>query len=251
MDRSIQEVSRLAGVTSRTMRHYGDVGLLKPSRIGTNGYRDYDDGALVRLQRIRLLRGLGLGLPAIADVLAGEQDSAKALRGHLAWLHQEQVRLARQIASVEDTVNRLEGGEQLMAENMFSGFDHTQYREEVEERWGKDAYAYGDAWWRSQSDAERQEFRAHSSKLGADWTAAASSGVRPDSAQAQALAQRHFDWLSGVPGTPRPGDTPSKEYFEGLGDMYVADPRFGANYGGQAGAEFVRDAMKVYAERNL
>ena len=44
---------------------------------------------------------------------------------------------------------------------------------------------------------------------------------------------------------------PTKEYFLGLAEMYVADERFGANYGGQAGAEFVRDAMTVYAERNL
>ncbi|HEY8281923.1 MAG TPA: TipAS antibiotic-recognition domain-containing protein, partial [Leifsonia sp.] len=40
-------------------------------------------------------------------------------------------------------------------------------------------------------------------------------------------------------------------YLTGLGDMYVADPRFGANYGGVEGATFVRDALRVYADRNL
>ncbi|MFE7651143.1 MerR family transcriptional regulator [Streptomyces phaeoluteigriseus] len=67
-DWSIQEIARLAGTTSRTLRHYDDIGLLPPSRIAANGYRHYDGEALVRLQRILLLRELGFGLPQIADV---------------------------------------------------------------------------------------------------------------------------------------------------------------------------------------
>ena len=123
MDWSIQEIAKLAGTTSRALRHYDDIGLLEPSRIGSNGYRYYDGAALVRLQRILLLRELGLGLPAIADVLAGETAETRALAGHLGWLRQEQDRLARQIASVERTIEALEGGEEIMAKDMFDGFD--------------------------------------------------------------------------------------------------------------------------------
>jgi DNA-binding transcriptional MerR regulator len=261
-DWSIQEIARLAGTTSRTLRHYDDVGLLPPSRIAHNGYRHYDEAALVRLQRILLLRELGLGLPQIAEVLgpstgsgaqaAGRQSEESALETHLALLREEQNRLARQIASVENTINALKGGEELMAENMFDGFDHTQYKEEVEERWGKEAYAKSDAWWRSKSKAERAEWQQRVSQLGKDWQDAAARGLRPDGDEAQALAQRQFDWLRDIPGTPGGGAAgPTKEYFLGLGEMYVADPRFAANYGGQAGAEFVRDAMRAYAEREL
>lgn len=71
MDWSIQDIARLSGTTSRTLRHYDDIGPPKPSRVGTNGYRYYDEHALTRLQRILLLRELGLGLPAIAEVLEG------------------------------------------------------------------------------------------------------------------------------------------------------------------------------------
>ena len=66
-DWSIQEIARLVGTTSRTLRHYDEIGLLPPARIAANGYRHYDEAALVRLQRILLLRELGLGLPAIAE----------------------------------------------------------------------------------------------------------------------------------------------------------------------------------------
>ncbi|MFB6610881.1 MerR family transcriptional regulator [Agromyces sp. NPDC056379] len=252
MDWSIQEIAKLAGTTSRTLRHYDDIGLLPPTRIGSNGYRRYDDAALVRLQRILLLRELGLGLPAIGEVLDREASAPHALRSHLEWLRGEQDRLARQIASVEHTIGALEGGERLMAENMFDGFDHTRYKEEVEERWGTDAYAKSDAWWRSMSADEKAEWQQRMSQLGRDWIAAYERGVDPAGDEAQALAQRQFDWLRGIPGTPGGGGAgPSKEYFLGLAEMYVADERFGANYGGRAGAEFVRDAMTAYAEREL
>ncbi|WP_029263698.1 MULTISPECIES: MerR family transcriptional regulator [unclassified Microbacterium] len=255
-DWSIQEIARLAGTTSRTLRHYDDIGLLPPSRIASNGYRHYDGQALVRLQRILLLRELGLGLPQIAEVLERERGEASALETHLALLREEQTRLARQIASVESTITALRGGENLMAENMFDGFDHTQYKEEVEDRWGKKAYADSDRWWRGMTDAERADWQQRVSDLGRDWIAAAESGIDPASAEAQDVARRHVEWLTGIPGTPAAvpgGDT--KAYVIGLGEMYVADPRFGANYatssGGTDGAEFVRDALRIYAEANL
>lgn len=251
MDWSIQEIAKLAGTTSRTLRHYGDVGLLMPSRIGSNGYRYYDEHALVRLQRILMLRDLGLGIPAIADVLAGQRDDGQALRAHLDWLQQERRRIDRQIESVERTITALEGGEQLMAENMFDGFDHSQYKEEVEQRWGEKAYADSDRWWRSKSDAERTEFQEAAGRLIADWKDAAARGIAPDGDEAQALAKRQAEWLSSIPGTPGAGTAPVKEYFTGLAEMYVADERFAATYGGSESASFVRDAMLEYAERNL
>lgn len=252
MDWSIQDIARLSGTTSRTLRHYDDIGLLKPSRVGTNGYRYYDEDALATLQRILLLRELGLGLPAIADVLAAPTRHADALRSHLDWLRKEKERFDRQIGAVEKTITGMEGGEQLMAEDMLDGFDHTQYKEEVEERWGKDAYARSDSWWRSLTAKDKAEWQAAQRALAADWTSAAESGIDPASDEAQALAQRHFEWLRGIPGTPGGGTTgPTKEYFTGLGEMYVADARFGANYGGRHGAEFVRDAMSEYAKRHL
>ena len=252
MDWSIQDIARLAGTTSRTLRHYDDVGLVTPSRIGANGYRYYDADALVRLQRVLLLRDLGLGIPAIAEVLAGQRDDTAALRTHLDWLSHERERLARQYASVERTIRELEGGERPMAEDMFDGFDHTQYQEEVVERWGKGAYASSDAWWRAMSDEECAAWKAKLALLGSDWIEAAQSGADPASDEAQALARRQFEWLRGIPGTPGGGAAgPTREYFEGLADMYVADERFAANYGGTEGATFVRDAMRLFAKRNL
>ncbi|SDP23419.1 DNA-binding transcriptional regulator, MerR family [Arthrobacter sp. ok909] len=258
MDWSVQQIAKLAGTTGRTLRHYDDIGLLKPSRTGHNGYRYYGPDSLVRLQRILLLRDLGLGLPAIVDVLAGQTDAEYALGRHLEWLQQEQERLGRQIASVRHTIEALQTGGKIMAEEMFDGFDHTRYREEVQQRWGKDAYATSDAWWRGMQAEEKAAWQEQSRQLGTDWRAAAESGVTADSVQAQDLARRHVEWLRGIPGTPAAPAAGTavavpdiKGYMTGLGEMYVADPRFAANYGGAEGAAFVRDALRIYAETRL
>jgi DNA-binding transcriptional MerR regulator len=244
---SIQEIAKAAGITSRTLRHYQAAGLLQPSRVGHNGYRFYDGASLLTLQRILLLRRLGLGLPEIGKVLQGGTDTVAALRGHLEVLLEERDRLERRITSVRRTIETTERGGQLMPEDMFDGFDHTQYRDEVEQRWGKEAYARGDRWWRSLGEDGRRAWLQHSKQLQGDWIAAAASGTGPGSEAAQDLARRQFDWLAGANG----GQEVSYQYFTGLGGMYVADPRFGANYGGEAGAGFVRDAMKIYADRHL
>ena len=240
MDWSIQEIAKIAGTTSRTLRHYGDIGLLPPPH---------------RPQRLPLLRP-GRARAAAADpaaarararaapigeVLDRRDDAGSALTGHLAWLRQEQDRLARQIVSVQLTIDALRGGERLMAEDMFDGFDHTQYKDEVEERWGKKAYADSDRWWRGMSADEKAAWKQRSADLGRDWIAAAESGIAPDSAEAQALARRHVEWLTGIrhPGTPAAGSR-RRAGRQGVRHRPRRDvrrrPRFGANYGGDGGS---------------
>ncbi|MBD7994345.1 MerR family transcriptional regulator [Arthrobacter sp. Sa2CUA1] len=246
----VQEVARLAGTTSRTLRHYDAVGLLPPSRVGSNGYRYYDQAALIRLQRILLLRELGLGLDGISAVLERGADTVSALRTHLEWLRKDRDRLGRQIASVQRTITALEEGKEIMPEKAFDGFDHTEYKEEVEQKWGSEAYARSDEWWRTMDDGERAQWQAETAALGQAWTEAAAQGTDPTGPAAQGLAARHIEWLTGVPGAPTDPANLSG-YVRGLADMYVADPRFAANYGGPDGAAFVRAALLAYLEGGL
>jgi hypothetical protein len=66
---SIQQVARMSGVTARTLRHYDHLGLLRPAWVGAHGYRYYEQGEVLRLQQILLLRELGVDLPTIAAVV--------------------------------------------------------------------------------------------------------------------------------------------------------------------------------------
>ncbi len=238
----IAEVARLAGTTSRTLRHYGEVGLLEPSRIGANGYRFYDATALTRLQRILMLRQLGIGVGAIGDVLDAA-DPATALRAHLTWLRAESERLDRQIASVERTITSIDKGVPIMAEDMLDGFDHTQHKEEVVQRWGTQAYADSDAWWRGLGSEGRAQFADEHAAIAAAWGRLAADALPVDGPEAQALARRHHAWIAAA-WTSRP---PNADELAGLADMYVADTRFAANYGGVQGASYVRDALIHFA----
>ncbi len=243
---SISAVAKLAGTTSRALRHYDDVGLLSPSRVGANGYRYYDGTSLVRLQRILMLRQLGLGIPAIGQALAAADD-ASALRAHLRSLRGEVDRLERQIASVERTIDCLTKGSRIMAEDMFDGFDHTQYRDEVERRWGTQAYAAADSWWRGLGTEGQQGFAAEHRAIATQWQQLAEAGIPADGPQAQDLARRHLAWITRGWG----GKAPDAEQLAGLADMYVSDERFAANYGGVAGAGYVRDALTHLAVTEL
>ena len=259
MEYSIQEVAKAAHTTSRTLRHYDDIGLLPPSRVGLNGYRYYDDRALLRLQRVLLLRDLGLALEAIrqvvdsqdADLRAHETKEAEMLAAHLERLQSERERLGRQIAAVERTIaaikqpaKRKEG---LMSEQIFEGFDHTYYQEEVERRWGAEAYATGDRWWRGLGEEAQREWQQRVVALNTAWVAMCERREDPPSPAAQDLAAGHVAWLAGVPGVPGQGKGADfARYVRGLAEMYVADERFAVNYGGVTGAKFVRDALHAY-----
>lgn len=246
---SIQELARAAGTTSRTLRHYGQLGLLPPSRIGSNSYRYYDERSLVRLQRILLLRELGVGLPVIGEILAGERDTATALRAQLDLLHGEQDRIRRRIESVRTTLGKLERGERLVAAEVFEEFDHTQYKDEVTERWGAQAYERGDRWWKALTPEQKQRFQQDQLDIAADYGRAWQAGLAPDSAEVLEITRRHYEWVTAGWQNRRPC---AKE-FAGLGEMYVADERFGVNYDrhGKGTVELVRDAMKYYADNYL
>lgn len=245
MEWTIAEVAEAAGTTSRTLRHYGAIGLLEPSSTAVGGMRRYDEAGLIRLQRILLLRELGLGLEAIRRVLDGGLDEATALATHLELLEEQRGRLDRQIAAVRSTIRRRERGEELVAPEMFDGFDHTQYREEVEQRWGRAAYRRSDQWWRSLTAAEKADFRREQQQIIDAFAEAYREGTDPAAEQVQETTARLYRWLQQSAGEV------SKEYFTGLGQLYVDDPRFAAVYGGPDGATYVRDAMHTYATTTL
>ena len=129
-----------------------------------------------------------------------------------------------------------------MAEEVFDGFDHTQYEEEVTRRWGADAYQRGDQWWRSLSASERKAHQQEQRDIAAAFGAALASGLAAGSDEVQAITRRLHEWLRPAVSSVSAG------YFAGLGQLYVDDSRYGLE---GATAEFVRDAMKIYAERNL
>ena len=240
MDWSIQDIARLAGTTSRTLRHYDDVGLVKPSRIGDNGNRYYDADALVKLQRVLLLRELGLGLAAIAEALEREADPVAVLRTHRDRLAGERGRLARLVRTVDATIESLEGGEEMSAEQMFSGFGHNPYEAEARERWGDEAVDASYQRIRDLAPEQAELARTGFGKVHSGLAELLAAGVPVTDPRVQELVGLHHEVVSLF-------WTPSAEAYRNLGRMYLDDERFQATIGGEAVTRYLADAMEVYA----
>ena len=123
MEYSIQELSHLSGVTTRTLRWYDQIGLLKPSRVAESGYRYYGGAEVDRLQDILYYRALGVELARIKEYLdAPSFDRLAALRNHLVALEAERERLEQLIRSVKDTIGAEERNEIMSDEQKFEAF---------------------------------------------------------------------------------------------------------------------------------
>lgn len=242
---STREVAALAGVSSRTLRHYEAENLLVPVARDRSGQRLYGDAELLRLQQILTLRELGLGLSEISTALAAEADVATSIRARIAQLHDERNRLGDQLASLELTLERLQRGEPLVAEELFEGFQKNEYAEEAQQRW-PGQYAESQRRLRAMSKPEQQALFEAGNQTHRELAAQFLAGAPVEDAEVQRLIGQHYSWVAAF-------WSPNREAYIGLGEMYVADPRFTATYDGFAPglAPFMRDAMRVWAEANL
>ncbi|MCM3487623.1 MerR family transcriptional regulator [Kocuria rosea] len=244
----IGEVALAAGVPSSRLRHYDRVGVLPPSRTGVNGRRYYDRAALLRLQRILLLREQGLGLAAIAEVLGDHQDDVRALEQHLQWLQMEQDRIGAQIRSVRLTVDAVRSGDAVAPANAFDGFAAPQ-DPSVEQPRSPGSYADIDRWWPLLPDAAQRGHQAEEAAIQAAFEDVIDAGHAPDSRAAQAVTHRLRHWL----GLGIGNEELAAEAFLEVGEMYVVDLGFAAQYIAVSDAtlQFIRGALRAYAHHHL
>lgn len=241
----MQDVVKATGVTSRTLRHYDAIGLLPVQQKAAGGERQYGPDELVRLQRILILRELGLPLSSIADVLAGSADDVTELRAHADQLARQRDRIDRMIAAVDRTIAGLEKGTLMSDADMFEGFADDPYAQEAQERWPQE-YAQSQRQLRDLSPQEQRALFERGEEITRRLGSALESGASSSDPHVQGLIAEHYSWVSAF-------WTPSREAYIGLGRMYVDDPRFAAHYDAVASglAVFVRDAIEPWAEANL
>jgi DNA-binding transcriptional MerR regulator len=106
----IKDLSRLAGITPHTLHYYDEIGLLKPTRVGANGYRYYGEEILLRLQQILLYRQLGMSLDGIQKILGCRDfDVINALERHKQELRKCIAQMGRLVTTVDNTILHLKG----------------------------------------------------------------------------------------------------------------------------------------------
>lgn len=248
---SIAEVAKMSGLTSRTLRHYDDIGLLPPAYVGANGYRYYEEDELLRLQQILVLREFGFGLAQIRRIQDQQTDRLSALREHHKRLLAERDRLGVLAETVARTIGELErdteGGAVKInrPENLFEGFDDSQYADEARERWPAE-YEQSQRFVSTltEEDKERMGREATAAMIRMAEFMAAGTPVTDEAVQAEV----HEQYVGMCKLW-----TPNAAAYKGLGRMYVDDERFKANYDKIAAglAEFYRSAMAAYADARL
>lgn len=250
MEWTVHQLAQRAGISGRTLRHYHQIGLLEPDRIGSNGYRYYGPNEIARLQRILLLRDTGMPLQDIATVLdtpVTPELEIEALAGHLEFLARERFALDRRINAVEHTLSMRRQGREPRMDVMLEGFND-RYETEVVERWGREAFDASNQWWHEKSFQQQKDWKARADALLARWREIQEEGHGLDSPVAQEHAAVHLEWFKEIPGTPtHAGDTAkSVDMIRGLAAQYESDPDFHIAFGAAEAAGFAANALRFH-----
>lgn len=242
---TVKKLAILAGVSVRTLHHYDQLGLLKPESIAANGYRQYGDQSVLKLQQIMFYRELELSLADIKNILeAPGFDVLDALRSHKAALQGRVERMDRLILTIDNTIKQLKGMNKMYEKGLFEGFNEEEqekYAREAEQMYDPETVRASNRKWKAYSPAEKERILAEGKSIYTDLAAVMSKGSA--SSQVQAVISRwhkHIQYFW----------SPSDEQLLGLADLYNDDPRFKSNYEkiapGLAG--FMRGAVKVYVK---
>ena len=239
----IKEVANLVGISVRTLHHYDEIGLLKPSRVGDNGYRYYGEESVLRLQQILFYRELDIPLEDIKKIMGRRDfDVLGALQGHKDALKKQVTRLNRLINTVDNTINHLKGNTIMSDKAYFEGFseeEQEKYAAEAEQLYDAESVRESNRKWKAYSAAKKESIMAEGKAVYTELIAAMPKGAA--NKDVQALIERwrkhmYYFW------------TPKLDQLLALANGYNDDPRFKANFDKMHPelAEFMREAVSIY-----
>lgn len=237
---TVNEVSKLTGVSIRALQYYDKIGLLKPTEYTESGYRLYDDTALEMLQQILLFRELEFPLKEIRQILSRPDfDRNKALEQQITLLTMKKEHLENLIDFARGI--KLTGGKTMD----FSVFDTAQmekYAKQAKEQWGKtDAYKEFEQKSKGRSRDEERLIAERLMQIFADF--GKRKDMEPGTAEVQSLVKRLQDYIT------QNFYQCSNDILFGLGRMYADGGEFTANIdrvGGEGTAAFAAEAIRIY-----
>jgi len=241
---TIGQLAALAGVTTKTLRHYDRIGLLHPTGRSEAGYRLYSDNDGHRLAEILAYRALDVPLEQIAILLA-EPKRADRLSAHLEEMRQKRRKLDGLIYHLEEMIRLEKKGAPMSAHDELNGFAHNPYEDEARDKWGDtDAWKESQRRTKSYTATDWEQYKAEAADINERFVALMQGGVPAKSAEARALAEEHRQLISQWFYECSP------QMHAGFGDMWDADPRFKHNIdkAGVGLAEYMAAAFRAAAE---
>ncbi len=246
---TVHQLAEMAGVSVRTLHHYDQIELLKPSSRTDRGYRQYAEADLLRLQQILFYKELDFPLREIQRALDEPGfDPVEALAAHRRELERRAERLERLMSTIDKTILKLtEETMTLTDDELYEGFSKEEreaYPREARERYGEEAVRQSEERARKMTREQWQMQKKEGEEV--PRLLAACMDKDPGDPEVQKLIARHCAMIAMFFDV-----TP--EIYRGLGQMYVEDPRFRAHYEkfGPGLADFMKPAMEYYAEHTL
>jgi DNA-binding transcriptional MerR regulator len=246
MKYTIKEIANLAGVSTRTLRFYAEIGLLNPAEIGSNGYRFYDQESLLRLQQILFFRELDVPLDEIQLIMTSPDFYLLgALEKHRSSLKIRSERLSRLITTINKTIATLKGELKMDDKEIFEGFDEAKYKEETRQRWGHTLqYQESQKKWSGYSKEQKDAIKVEGGQIAVRMVGK-DANLSPDHPGVQKAISDYLAYINKYFYSCDP------EFLRNLADMWVTDARFAINYERirEGGAEFVRQAVTIYCDK--
>ncbi|HVN56376.1 MAG TPA: MerR family transcriptional regulator [Anaerolineaceae bacterium] len=243
---TVKQLSKMAGITPRTLHFYDEIGLLKPSEVGENGYRYYGEESLLQLQQILLYRQLDMPLKEIQKIMGRHDfDVLEALESHKNELYRRIAKMERLVGTVDDTILYIKGKKEMSQKKLFEAFSDEQqaeYEKEAMQMYDPATVKAANKKWKEYTAGEKQRIADEGKAVYADLVAAMPRG--PASPEVQACIERwrwHIEYFW----------VPNEDQLVGLAELYNQDPRFKANFDqvDPRLAEFMLAAVKVYVNR--
>jgi DNA-binding transcriptional MerR regulator len=240
---TVKQLAEIAGITPRTLHYYDEIKLLRPARVGENGYRYYSEESLLRLQQILFYRELDLPLDEIRSLIGTpEFDVRAALDQHKRELKKRIQRLQRLIQTVDQTILFMEGNLEMEKNQLFEAFNEEQQAEMEQEAiqlYDPEIVKASARKWKGYSRADKQRIADEGNAVYQEIVAVMPKGAA--SPEAQACIERwrkHMDYFW----------TPNLDQLISLADGYNDDSRFRANFDriDPGLAPFMREAVMIY-----
>jgi len=250
---TVKQLGDLAKVSIRTLHHYDEIGLLKPSYVGQNGYRYYERTEALRLQQILLYRDLGVSLNDIRLVLdAPDFDVAAALKSHRNLVLHKISEFQQQLMVLDNTISALSGRQNMAIESLYawpSAAKQEDYEQWLIERYGNDMNEHinlSQKIFARLDSGEKTKVMKQLETIEADLVLAFKSGIDSEATALEPVLEAHRHWIAFMWGRDCP-----KVAYGSLSDMYLSHPDFVSRY--EALAEgfcaYLTAAMKAYAAR--
>lgn len=246
---TIKEVSKLSGVSKRTLRYYDAIDLLKPTSLTDAGYRLYDSLAIDRLQHILMYKKLGFNLSVIKQMINDKQfDQYEALCEHLKALNNQRDQLDQLIHTIEKTIQYQKGEITMKDQDKFEGLKAQKIKEnekkygiETRQKYGDDVVVQSNQTFQNMSKKDYQKAQ----ELEVDIMRLLEQALKTNNAQSEAAIKAcklHQTWIQMY------WPTYSKQAHLALVDMYLEDERFKDYYerAGKGATKLLCDAMHQY-----